>query len=133
MAALPVVLPALRERTEDIPALVKAVAATVTNPNLQSGRVEFTSDAMRVFSAYYWPGNLSELKMVVGQLATDAEARVITAEQLPLNLHQLTDYPSLEEYLRSQRQEYVARVLAACGGDRERAASVLGCKPGELA
>jgi DNA-binding NtrC family response regulator len=132
MAALPVVLPPLRERAEDIPAIVKAIAATANNPHIPSGRIEFTSDAMGVLSGYYWPGNFSELQMVVERIATDSETRVITAEQLPLNLHELNDYPSLEEYLRGKKQQYVARVLAASGGDREKAAGVLGCAVSEL-
>ncbi|HXH85797.1 MAG TPA: response regulator [Nitrospira sp.] len=133
MAALPVVLPALRERAEDIPALVKAVAATVSNPQFPTGRIEFTSDAMSVLSNYYWPGNLSELVNVIGRIVSAAETRVITAEQLPLNLHELKDYPSLEDHMREQRQEYVASVLAACNGDKDKAAKVLGCDPAEVA
>ena len=57
---------------------------------------------------------------------------MITAEQLPLNLHELKDYPSLEEYLRGQRQQYVVSVLLACNGDKEKAAKVLGCDAAEL-
>lgn len=132
MAAMPVVLPPLRERAEDIPTLVKAIAAMANNPHVSSGRIEFTSDAMNVMSRYYWPGNFSELVMVVSRIASESETRVITAEQLPLNLHELKDYPSLEEYLRGQKQQYVARVLAACGGDRAKAAGVLGCDESEV-
>ncbi|HEY5551386.1 MAG TPA: response regulator [Opitutaceae bacterium] len=132
MAAMPVVLPPLRERAEDIPVLVKAIAATANNPHIPSGRIEFTSDAMSVMSRYYWPGNFSELLMVVGRIASESEMRVITAEELPLNLHELKDYPTLEEYLRGQKQQYVARVLAACGGDRAKAAEVLGCDESEV-
>jgi DNA-binding NtrC family response regulator len=132
VAAMPVALSPLRERTEDIPALVKAIVATANNPHVPSGRIEFTSDAMAILTRYYWPGNFSELLMIVGRIASDSETRVITAEQLPMNLHDLKDYPSLEEYLRGQKQQYVARVLAACGGDREKAAEVLGCKASEV-
>ena len=132
MAALPLVLPPLRERPEDIPALVKAAAASVTNPQFPTGRIEFTSDAMTVLSGYYWPGNLSELVNVVGRIVSASETRVITAEQLPLNLHELKDYPSLEDHMREQRQQYVASVLAACNGDKDKAASVLGCDVSDL-
>jgi len=132
MAALPVVLPPLRERVEDIPALVRAVAAAASNPQFATGRIEFTSDAMSVLSAYFWPGNFSELSMVVSRIVSEADTRVITAEQLPLHLHDLKDYPSLDEYMRGQRQQYVERVLHACGGDRAKAAGVLGCDAADL-
>lgn len=133
VAALPVVLLPLRERSEDIPVLVKAIAATTKNPSIPSGRIEFTSDALAVLSAYYWPGNFEELTSTVSRIVSESESRVITAEQLPLHLNDLKDYPSLEEYMRGQRQSYVERVLAACGGDRDKAAGVLGCEPSELA
>ncbi len=132
MSALPLVLPSLRERSEDIPALVKAVATGAHNPKFATGRIEFTSDVMSVLRAYYWPGNFSELSMTVGRIVSEAETRVITAEQLPLHLHDLKDYPSLVEYLRGQRQQYVERVLHACGRDRAKAARILGCAPSEL-
>jgi two-component system response regulator HydG len=57
---LPVVMPPLRERTEDIPALVKHYAAKATNPLFDANLVEFTDDAMAVLKAYHWPGNLTE-------------------------------------------------------------------------
>lgn len=132
MAALQLVLPPLRERPEDVPSLVKAVAVESHNSKFASGRIEFTTDAMGVLSAYFWPGNFSELSMVVGRIVSEAETRVITAEQLPLHLHDPKDYPSLEEYLEGQRQQYMERVLHACRGDRAKAAKVLGCKASDL-
>ena len=126
VAALPVLLPALRERAEDIPALIKFFTGRTTNPFFDASLVEFTPDALAVMHAYHWPGNLAELHQVVSQLAATSDARVITSRQLPLRLHELNDWPTLAAYLAGQQQQYFDRVMHACRGDKARAAKVLG-------
>ena len=126
IAALPVQLPLLRERPEDIPALLRAVAAKATNPQFDARQIEFTADALTTLRAYRWPGNLAEFDQVVSQVVTTTGTRVITSEQLPLRLHELKLWPALADYLAGQEKQYVARVLLACGGDRAKAAQALG-------
>jgi DNA-binding NtrC family response regulator len=126
VASLPVHLPPLRERTEDIPALVKCFLAKATNPLFDANLVEFTDDAMAVFAAYHWPGNLTELQQVVTKIAATTETRVITSQQLPMRLRELKHWPNLSEYLAGQEKQYVDMVLHACRGDKAQAAKVLG-------
>lgn len=132
IAALPVHMPALRERTEDIPLLLKDVAAKAANPQFDARQIEFTDDALATLKAYRWPGNLVEFTQVVSQVISAAEARVITSAQLPLRVHDLKDWPALADYLAGQEKHYVARVLHACGGDKAKAAKVLGIDPTKL-
>jgi DNA-binding NtrC family response regulator len=132
VAALPVVLPPLRDRTEDIPALVKYFTGQTKNPFFDASLVEFTPDALGVMHAYHWPGNLTELHQVVSQIAATSDARVITSSQLPLRLHELNDWPTLAGYLAGQQQQYFERVLHACRGDKARAAKVLGVDEAKL-
>ncbi|MBI2497179.1 MAG: sigma-54-dependent Fis family transcriptional regulator [Opitutae bacterium] len=126
VASLPVHLPPLRERTEDIPALLKHIAARSSNPQFDARQVEFTEDALATLRAYRWPGNLAELTQVVTQVIATTESRVITSAQLPLRVHELKDWPTLADYLGGQEKQYVARVLHACQGDKARAAAALG-------
>lgn len=126
IAALPLVMPPLRERAEDIPVLVKSLAATATNAHFDVRQAEFTDDAMEILSAYRWPGNITELRQVVVQVVSEADSKVITGKQLPLRLHDLKDYPSLADYLAGQEKQYVERVLHASRGDKTKAAKVLG-------
>jgi two-component system response regulator HydG len=126
VAALPVVLPPLRERTGDIPVLAKFFTGKTTNPFFDAALVEFTPDALAVMAAYHWPGNLTELHQVVSKLAATTDARVITSKQLPLRLHELKDWPKLADYLAGQEKQYRDMVLRACHGDQARAAAVLG-------
>lgn len=132
IAALPVHMPALRERTEDIPLLLKDVAAKAANPQFDARQIEFTEDALVTLKAYRWPGNLVEFTQVVSQVISAAEARVITSAQMPLRVHDLKDWPALADYLAGQEKQYIARVLHACGGDKAKAAKVLGVEPTKL-
>ena len=76
------VLPPLRERTEDIPLLVdfflrSCAAAYEVTP------CEASSEALEALVAYPWPGNVAELKHVVERLALMARESVITLDDLP--------------------------------------------------
>jgi two-component system, NtrC family, response regulator HydG len=126
VASLPVQLVPLRDRTEDIPLLVKHYTAQATNPLFDTNLIEFTDDAMAVMSAYHWPGNLTELNQVVTKIAATTETRVITSQQLPLRLRELKHWPALTEFLAGQEKQYIDMVLHACRNDKAAAAKVLG-------
>lgn len=132
IAALPVQMPPLRERLEDLPALLADVATRSVNPQFDARQIEFTDDALATLRAYRWPGNLAEFTQVISQTLSTAETRVVTSAQLPLRIHELKDWPNLADYLAGQQKQYVARVLHATGGDKARAAQVLGLDPSQL-
>ena len=132
VASLPVQLPPLRDRAEDIPLLVKHYAAQATNPLFDAKLIEFSADALAVMTAYHWPGNLSELSQVVSKIAATTETRVVTSAQLPLRLRELKHWPTLAEYLAGQEKQYLDHVLHACKGDKAAAAKVLGVDAGKL-
>ncbi|MSU70095.1 MAG: sigma-54-dependent Fis family transcriptional regulator [Opitutaceae bacterium] len=132
VAALPLQMPPLRDRREDIPLLVKHHVAQVTNPHFNASLVEFSDDALAVLAAYHWPGNLAELNQVVSKIAATTEARVVTSAQLPVRLRELQHWPSLAEYLAGQEKQYVDMVLHASRGDKTAAAKVLGVDASKL-
>jgi two-component system response regulator HydG len=126
VAALPVHLPPLRERLEDLPLLLKAAAAKSVNPQFDTRQVEFSAEALAALRAYRWPGNQAELTATISRLVAGTETRVITAAQLPLLLRELKLWPTLADHLATQEREYIASALRACGGDKVRAAATLG-------
>src|SRR5580704_7911128 len=71
----PLLLPALRERTEDIPALAAHFAAQVCEQNGWKAK-PFTADAMQELQRYSWPGNVRELRNVVERLLLLADGPV---------------------------------------------------------
>jgi DNA-binding NtrC family response regulator len=132
VASLPVQLPPLRDRAEDIPALVKHYAARALNPHFDAKLIEFTDDALGVMGDYHWPGNITELTQVVLKIAGTTETRVVTSAQLPLRLRELKNWPTLAEYLAGQEKQYVDQVLHTCKGNKPAAAKVLGVDVSKL-
>lgn len=132
VASLPVQMPGLRDRPEDIPLLVKHYSSQAANPLFDANLIEFSDDALAVMTAYHWPGNLTELTQVVSKIAAATETRVITSQQLPLRLRELKHWPALAEYLAGQEKQYIDMVLHACRGDKAQAAKVLGVDVAKL-
>jgi DNA-binding NtrC family response regulator len=132
VASLPVVLPPLREHPEDIPPLVKHFVGKATNPLFDANLVEFSDDALAVLSAHAWPGNVVELGQTVTKVAATTDTRVVTSAQLPLRLKEISQWPSLADYLAGHEKQYVDMVLHAARGDKEAAAKVLGVDAGKL-
>lgn len=132
VASLPVHLPALRDRIEDIPELIRHIVAECSNPNFEPSQIEFAPDALQALSAYRWPGNLAELRQIISQAASTTEERVISAGQLPQRILQMDAWPSLDDFLGEQEHQYIRKVLHSCRGDTEAALRILRCDPSRL-
>ncbi|HXH05093.1 MAG TPA: sigma 54-interacting transcriptional regulator [Vicinamibacterales bacterium] len=80
-----VVVPPLRERREDIPALVEHFLANFTRNN--GSPVRFVSpEAMKLLMDYSWPGNVRELENVIERLVVTARGEAVTPDDLPLEV-----------------------------------------------
>src|SRR5260370_33261478 len=78
----PLILPPLRERREDIPALVEHFAAQVSAQNGWKA-VPFSPEAMAALQSHAWPGNVRELRNMVERLmllATDGHVDLTTVQ-----------------------------------------------------
>ena len=73
----PVILPQLRERPEDIPALAAHFASQIVKQNNWKD-ITFSPEALQALQAHSWPGNIRELRNVVERLLLFAEDDVIT-------------------------------------------------------
>jgi len=79
---IPLLLPPLRERKEDIPMLVEYFLDKISrelNKNLKS----IKSDALAVLMQYKWPGNVRELENMIERMVTLTEGSSISAKHLP--------------------------------------------------
>ncbi len=121
-------LPSLRERTEDIPLLVRYFSGrTARGQNLPEKPI--TIPAMEALTAYAWPGNIRELENAV-ERAFILSGDEITVADLPKKVvsdtfkqvQQDVEMRSLEDVER----DYVAEVMTAFDNDKVRAARVLG-------
>ena len=125
VASLPIALPALRERPEDIPDFVRHFTQAATNSQFDPAAIAFSQEAMEVLQAYSWPDNLTEMQQVITGLATTTDTRLITAQQLPPRLRDVPRWAPLSTYLALQEKQYIERVLQAHGGDRAATARAL--------
>ena len=79
---VPIDVPPLRQRTEDIPALVDIFLEEAAASN-RDKRKGFSENALEILRKYTWPGNVRELKNLVERMAIMVQADTITAAELP--------------------------------------------------
>ncbi len=122
-----IVLPPLRERRDDIPALVEHF---LTNRQLGKVRCQVDPDAMRAVLSYDWPGNIRELANVLERAQILAEDNIITLDDLPENM--LLIAPSAETSeadplnLHEMERRGVRVALEKANGNKVHAAKALG-------
>ena len=136
---IPIFLPPLRERREDIPLLVQHFVQRLTRQEAPSREVTVTQKAMRRMMAYAWPGNIRQLENAVERaLALNRERTVIDLADLPPELQHAAD-PSvpvslpeggldLPMYIAEIERQLIRRALDETGGNKQRAAQLLGLK-----
>jgi DNA-binding NtrC family response regulator len=124
---VPIVLPSLAERPEDVPLLAERFLDRLARKNNKRVR-GFSDEARANLVAYAWPGNVRELENVVERAVILCKSDRITAAELPLaaattrpSLGALGDF-TLEELERAMIQ----RVLDQHQGNISRAANALG-------
>jgi two-component system nitrogen regulation response regulator NtrX len=79
---IPIEVPPLRRRAEDIPLLIETFLEEATREN-RSERKRMAPDAVRLLCAYHWPGNVRELKNLIERLAIMVRKEVIAFEDIP--------------------------------------------------
>jgi two-component system response regulator AtoC len=171
---IPIMLPSLRERLDDIPLLVAHFLRDKVHPRSGKG-FQMTRQAMEVLSAHNWPGNVRELENAIERACVLCEDAVIQVSDLPPVFHKYSALPSaetvmetrgggpptsmvvlsqnlyplkiaeaqsaaeaptaaasgqplgsLKNFLRDQEVAFLNRALASTGGDKEKAAELLG-------
>ncbi|HEX3034678.1 MAG TPA: sigma-54 dependent transcriptional regulator [Thermodesulfobacteriota bacterium] len=127
---LPVQIPPLRDRREDIPHLV---GYFIRRYNLKLNcRVKNVSDrAMSELLAYSWPGNVRELENIVERAMILTDLEVIDGIELGQKENTFGsnfqfDSLSLDEAYRKLEKDFIEKALFKSGGNRKKAAELLG-------
>jgi two-component system, NtrC family, nitrogen regulation response regulator NtrX len=135
----PLFLPSLRERREDIPALVEHFARQVCAQN--SWRpIPFDREAIEALAAYPWPGNVRELRNVVERLMLLAIEGEVTAETVHSALPSTPTHPPtsransgpLAERVQNYERETILAELKRCNYHITNAAKSLGLERSHL-
>ena len=138
---IPIDVPALRERREDIPVLAEHFLRAFASEMGKDVR-GFAPDAMERLVASPWPGNVRELENAVERAVALETEGTIRLERLPdatreLQFHAATvpDFSegfSLDAHLSSVESDLLRRALQQAAGDRAQAARILGITPRSL-
>ena len=134
---IPIALPPLRDRRDDIPILVKHFLDKFA----PGGALHVSQGAMRALMAYHWPGNVRQLENAVERAVTLGAGREeIAGADLPPELQSappatpapFVEFPEegldLPGYLASVERDLVHRALDRTGGNRNKAADLLRLK-----
>ncbi|MGQ9636416.1 MAG: sigma-54-dependent transcriptional regulator [Thermodesulfobacteriota bacterium] len=124
-------IPPLRERKEDIPLLIQTFVSRF-NRELKKNISGVSEEAMRILLNYPWPGNVRELENVIQRAITLSSSEKILLEDLPKALFQKAEERLFEKAVEEKytldrlEKEYIRRVLLETGGNKSKAAEILG-------
>jgi DNA-binding NtrC family response regulator len=126
LAAFVITVPPLRERRDDIPALVHEFIGRAA-PRLKKDVKTVSADAMTALMNHDWPGNVRELEHAIERAAILAHGTTITLRELPPEVVQRKrSAPNGDPLnIRSQERELIRRALDKYKGSRKRAAAAL--------
>jgi two-component system, NtrC family, response regulator AtoC len=128
---LPIMLPPLRQHSEDVPALV-AFYIDSFNREFRKSVKGVSPSAMKQLQSYGWPGNIRELRNAVERAMLLANGDWLEAADFPLATPAAAagdvgfQLPAPGVNLEALEQSLVIQALERCGGNQTRAATLLG-------
>ena len=128
LAVFPIRLPPLRERLGDLVPMARALLAGLA-PRLGRGAIELTAEAERQLLGWHWPGNVRELGNALERAAILSEGTPIRGEHLLLDAIAASSRPAAAtgpRPLQDLERDAIVAALASVGGNRRRAAELLG-------
>ena len=135
IAVIPISVPALRERADDIPLLVEHFAAQVAR---ETGRrpKKFAPGALEALARHSFPGNIRELRNLVERLVIMSPGAIVGAEDMAAVLPRAERAPEsparISEAVQDFERRQIEEALAAEGGNMTRTAARLGLERSHL-
>jgi len=134
---IPVEVPPLRDRKEDIPLLVQEFVEEFSQRHGHPKR-RFSSEVLDAFQRYHWPGNVRELKNMVERLLILSRSECVSIEDLtpPLRPASRTEARARPKTLKEAREEFerdfIRRQLLAFRGNVTKTAEAIGLERSHL-
>jgi two-component system nitrogen regulation response regulator NtrX len=136
---VPIKVPPLRERAEDIPTLVDIFLGEAAANNREKSKA-LDPDAMEILKSYPWPGNVRELKNLIERLTIMVNDEIIGVHDLPANLlgpksagSNLFSVANLDQARMAFESEYIRKQLATHENDIEKTAQAIGVEQDYIA
>jgi two-component system response regulator AtoC len=129
-------MPPLRERKEDVPALVEHFLAK-HRYSATAQPAAISEEALKRLTEYEWPGNVRELENVVERAVVLSRGQIITSRELPFGEHVDGEHEDENEDVSAERsffkksvsqfeKDLIMKALKDAGGNRSKAAEMLG-------
>jgi DNA-binding NtrC family response regulator len=137
LAVVPIEIPPLRERIEDVPLLVRCFLQKHADQT-RTEQKEMDGNAMERLARYTWPGNVRELENAIERACALSDGGLIRASDLPPHVLHESDAPEkapdsewrvgqpLDNFVRHLERKYIELTLRFNEGSREKTASMLG-------
>jgi PAS domain S-box-containing protein len=122
---IPIHIPPLRERRNDIPLLAEHFIRQVAEQTKQTAP-QISPAALALMLEYNWPGNVRELQNAVQFGIVRCNRKTITPDDLPLELREFKGVPARRGPAKKLDADAVRQALIKSGGNRARAARMLG-------
>jgi len=124
LSVVPIRIPPLRERRNDIPLLASHFLKQTPEHGRKAARL--SEEALSLMMDYGWPGNVRELQNAIHFALVKSRGRTIETEHLPLEIHQMTCTTLKPGPKPRLTLEAVASAIEKAGGNRSKAAKLLG-------
>jgi len=135
---IPLYVPPLRERKQDIPRLVDHFLSTFAMLN-DGKKKKITAGAIKKLVEHNWPGNVRELKNIVERMVIMTRGDTIKEENIPLfmsgaamEMDDLLEIASLKEARMAFERRFIERKLAQCGYNISKTADLIGLERSNL-
>jgi Nif-specific regulatory protein len=145
---VPIRIPPLRERKEDIPLLVANFLERFNRENRR--HVKLSQEVMGIFGRYHWPGNVRELQNCIERLVVLADSSTVTIAAIPKRLRSYIDHikevtsasvtspvrkatDTLPAHVQTIERERLIHVLENVAWNKAKAARMLGLTPRQVA
>ncbi|MBK8090995.1 MAG: sigma-54-dependent Fis family transcriptional regulator [Verrucomicrobiaceae bacterium] len=140
LSVVPLKIPALRERREDIKPLVEHMLKDLAE-RTESKAKTIDQNAIEFLEKYTWPGNVSELRNAIERACAFAENDRVRPSDLPTKVTQQIEVPTpsvsegitklpigskLDDFVKNQERIFIQETLRYNNGSREKTASMLG-------
>ncbi|MCP4109545.1 MAG: response regulator [Desulfobacteraceae bacterium] len=125
LKVMEIVLPPLRDRTEDIPLLVKHFCKH-HNKSLNKNVEGLTDEVLAAFMCYTWPGNVRELKHVLERAFVLCHGNTIFADHIPFEVMDCRPVRKINRNNKQEEREKILRALNRTDWNKSKTARLLG-------
>jgi len=137
LAVIPIEMPPLRERLDDVPLLTQYFIQKIAVQN-STNPARIDPEALAVLSTYHWPGNVRELENAVERACALCEDSTIRVSDLPAQVTQHSPVPGVEAlgklpigqplgaFVEEIERRFIEETIRFNDGSRDRAAKMLG-------